>query len=81
MRIIVDESVSYGVALTLKEAGHDVIAIADSPTSGIIDEDIFNLATLSVVPKAGVEPARPFDHQTLNLARLPVPPLRLRTKT
>lgn len=32
------------------------------------------------MPKAGVEPAQPCDYQTLNLARLPVPPLRqLRT--
>jgi|WetSurMetagenome_2_1015567.scaffolds.fasta_scaffold00053_5 hypothetical protein len=29
-----------------------------------------------MVPKAGLEPARPCDHQTLNLARLPIPPLR-----
>ncbi len=43
MKIVVDESVSYGVALTLREAGHSVIAIAESPTSGIVDEDIFKL--------------------------------------
>ncbi len=43
MKIVVDESVSYGVALTLREAGHSVIAIAESPTSGITDEDIFKL--------------------------------------
>lgn len=30
----------------------------------------------NMVPKAGVEPAQPCDYQTLNLARLPVPPLR-----
>jgi hypothetical protein len=29
-----------------------------------------------VVPKGGLEPPRRFHHQTLNLARLPVPPLR-----
>lgn len=43
MRIVVDESVSYGLVETLREAGHSVIAIAESSTSGIIDEDIFKL--------------------------------------
>jgi predicted nuclease of predicted toxin-antitoxin system len=43
MKIAVDENVSYGVALALRETGYDVIAIAESPTSGIVDEDIFEL--------------------------------------
>ncbi len=30
-----------------------------------------------LVPKLGVEPRRPFDHHALNVARLPIPPLRL----
>jgi hypothetical protein len=29
------------------------------------------------MPKAGIEPARPFGHRILSPARLPVPPLRL----
>ena len=44
MKIVVDESVSYGVVETLRVAGHSVIAIAESPRSGTIDEDIFKLA-------------------------------------
>lgn len=47
MKIVVDESVSYDVVITLREAGHAVIAIAESPTSGIIDEDIFKLVVES----------------------------------
>ena len=27
------------------------------------------------VPKIGLEPTRPFGHYTLNVARLPIPPL------
>ena len=29
-----------------------------------------------VVPKRGLEPLQAFAYQTLNLARLPIPPLR-----
>src|SRR5262245_38985231 len=29
------------------------------------------------MPETGLEPARSCDHQALNLARLPIPPLRL----
>lgn len=29
------------------------------------------------MPKVGVEPTRAFAHYTLNIARLPIPPLRL----
>lgn len=28
------------------------------------------------LPKVGVEPTRPYEHYTLNVARLPIPPLR-----
>ncbi len=38
-----------------------------------------NLGAFSIlrvlVRKRGLEPLRPFDHQILNLARLPIPPL------
>ncbi len=43
MKIVLDESVSYGLAGVLKKAGHKVIAIAEAPTSGISDEEIFNI--------------------------------------
>lgn len=65
MKIVVDESVSYGVAVTLKEAGHDVIAIAESPTSGIIDEDIFNL----VIESSAILITR--DYHFTNAVRFP----------
>ena len=29
-----------------------------------------------MVPKAGLEPARAYAHYALNVARLPIPPLR-----
>jgi hypothetical protein len=29
-----------------------------------------------MVPKPGFEPGQAYTHQTLNLARLPIPPLR-----
>ncbi|MGR3310940.1 MAG: DUF5615 family PIN-like protein [Candidatus Brocadiales bacterium] len=43
MKIVVDENVSYGVVVTLREMGHSVIAIAESEKSGIIDENVFKL--------------------------------------
>jgi len=42
MKIIVDESVSYAVAQELKAKGFSVIAIADFPSSGAPDEEIYN---------------------------------------
>jgi hypothetical protein len=33
---------------------------------------------MGTVPKEGVEPSRDCSHQALNLARLPIPPLRLK---
>jgi predicted nuclease of predicted toxin-antitoxin system len=44
MKIIVDESVSYGLAAVLRTSGHIVTSIAESATSGIADEEIYNLA-------------------------------------
>ncbi len=43
MKIILDESVSYGLADVLRETGHEVTAIADTHTSGITDVEIFSL--------------------------------------
>lgn len=43
MKIIVDESVSYGLAAILRTAGHMVTSIAESATSGTVDEEIYNL--------------------------------------
>ena len=31
---------------------------------------------LNLVPKGGLEPPQAFTHKNLNLARLPIPPLR-----
>ena len=65
MKIVVDESVSFGLAATLREAGHSVTAIAESPTSGIIDEDIFNL----VIKNSAVLITR--DYHFTNAVRFP----------
>ena len=43
MKIVIDESVGYGFVALLKDIGHDVIAIAESTTSGLQDSDIFNV--------------------------------------
>jgi|GEM_PF-6127783 len=43
MKIVVDESVSYDVVSLLKVLGHEVIAIAESTTSGLQDSDVFNI--------------------------------------
>jgi predicted nuclease of predicted toxin-antitoxin system len=43
MKIIVDESVSYGLVAVLRTTGHEVIAMAESATSGTVDEEIYNL--------------------------------------
>src|SRR3990172_3638728 len=47
MKIILDESVSYGLADALRHEGHDIVAIAESATSGNNDEDVFNLVCMS----------------------------------
>jgi len=44
MRIVLDESVSYGLAEVLLSNGHKTIAIAESVTSGNTDEEVFTLA-------------------------------------
>ncbi len=43
MKIIVDESVSYGLAAILRTEGHIVTSIAELETSGTVDEKIYNL--------------------------------------
>jgi len=43
MNIVIDESVSYGLAAILRSMGHMVKSIAESATSGTIDKEIFNL--------------------------------------
>lgn len=40
MKIVLDESVSYGLGKILRKGGHEVIAIAETPTSGINREII-----------------------------------------
>lgn len=44
MKIVLDESVSYGLAEVLLRNGHQIIAIAESATSGNTDEEVFLLA-------------------------------------
>ena len=65
MKIVVDESVSYGVVITLREAGHNIIAIAEPSSSGITDEDIFKL----VVESSAVMISR--DYHFTNAVRFP----------
>lgn len=38
--------------------------------------NLSDMDNIQMVPKAGVEPARPFGHCPLKTARLPIPPLR-----
>ncbi|MEK6699391.1 MAG: DUF5615 family PIN-like protein [Nitrospirota bacterium] len=44
MKIVLDESVSYGLAEVLLRDGHQIVAIAASATSGNSDEEVFALA-------------------------------------
>ncbi len=44
MKIVLDESVSYGLSEALLRDGHQIIAIAKSATSGYTDEEVFTLA-------------------------------------
>ena len=44
MKIVLDESVSYGLAEVLRHEGHEIIAIAESATSGNSDEEVFIFA-------------------------------------
>ncbi len=41
MKIVLDESVSYGLGEVLRHEGHDVIAIAEAATAGNTDEEVF----------------------------------------
>ena len=41
MKIVIDESVSYGLAEILRKAGYNVISIADTSSTGNHDEEIF----------------------------------------
>lgn len=43
MKFVIDESVSYSLTDILRDAGHTVIAIAESPTSGLSDNEIFKI--------------------------------------
>ena len=65
MKIILDESVSYSLVPVLREAGHSVTAIAEAPTSGIIDESIFNI----VIENRAVLITR--DYHFTNAVRFP----------
>jgi len=47
VKIVLDESVSYGLAEVLRHDGHEIIAIAESETSGNIDEEVFSIACKS----------------------------------
>jgi len=44
MKIVLDESVSYGLAEALLRSGHQIVAIAEAATSGKTDEEVFALA-------------------------------------
>ncbi len=45
MKIVVDESVSFGVVSYLRNEGYDVIAIAEAETSGLKDPDVFQIVS------------------------------------
>ena len=44
MKIVVDESVSFGLVEALRSAEHTVIAISETPTTGLQDDRVFKLA-------------------------------------
>jgi predicted nuclease of predicted toxin-antitoxin system len=44
MKIVLDESVSYGLSEVLRHEGHEVIAIAEAATAGNGDGEVFRLA-------------------------------------
>jgi len=44
MKIVLDESVSYGLCVVLRYDGHEIIAVADAATAGNTDEEVFKLA-------------------------------------
>jgi len=43
MKIVIDESVSYGIVSYLRNEGYSVIAIAEQHTSGFEDEEVFDI--------------------------------------
>lgn len=43
MKIVIDESISYGVVPLLRDEGYSVIAVAEQPTSGTEDEAVFEI--------------------------------------
>ncbi len=43
MNIAIDESVSYSLANVLRDAGYNVIAIAESPTSGLSVQRVLSI--------------------------------------
>lgn len=43
MIVVVDESVSYGLVEVLRQAGHEVVSVAEFPTVGMADEQVFQL--------------------------------------
>lgn len=44
MKILLDESVSYGLGEVLRREGREIIIIAEAATAGITDEEVFKLA-------------------------------------
>lgn len=44
MTLVIDESVSLAVALRLRALGHEVVAIAEEPTAGLSDSEVYALA-------------------------------------
>ena len=65
MKIVVDESVSFGVVSYLRNEGYDVIAIADAETSGLKGPDVFQI----VKKEKAVLITR--DHHFTNSLRFP----------
>ena len=64
MKIVVDESVSFGVVTFLRDEGHDVIAIVED-SSGLKDTNVFEL----VIKEKGALVTR--DHHFTNNLRFP----------
>jgi len=70
MKIIVDESVSYGLAAILRTAGHMVTSIAESETSGTVDEEVYNF----VIQEHAILITRDFHFTNAFAAQLKAPP-------
>ena len=52
---------------------HQIIQVS---LTDCLDTGISNLSDVTMVPGAGLEPARPMGQQILSLSRLPIPPSR-----